>query len=175
MFVLESWESARARGARVLGEICGAAAGHDAAHPTRPASDGRGLKRALTQALSEAGRTAGDIGYVNAHSPGTEANDTGEAAAYRAVFGPRGVPVSSTKAALGHAQGGANALEAVVCLLALQHQLLPPTFNVAAPDPQFEIDLVVGKPRPAHLEYAVSAASGMGGASAVLVLGRGNS
>lgn len=169
MFVLESTRHARRRGASVLAHIVGTGNGHDASHPTRPALDGRGLTLGLRGALAEAGLSPREIDYVNAHSPGTLANDPGEAAAYGRVFGPRGVPVSSSKAALGHAMGGANGLEAAGCLLALQHQSIPPTLNVDRPDPAFELDLVVGEPRPARLHHVVSAACGMGGANSVVI------
>ncbi|HVJ88313.1 MAG TPA: beta-ketoacyl synthase N-terminal-like domain-containing protein, partial [Labilithrix sp.] len=130
IFVLEPLDAARARGARLLATIAGVGAAHDGAHPTRPDSSGRGLRSAIERALHEAGVSPHEVGYVNAHSPGTVANDVGEAAAYRDVFGPRGVPVSSTKSVLGHAQGGANALEAAACVLCLERQVLPPTHNV---------------------------------------------
>lgn len=175
MFLLEPLEQARAAGRRVIAEICGVGGGHDASHPTRPAVDGRGLAHAMRRALADAGLTPADIGYVNAHSPGTQANDPGETAAIHTIFGPQGVPVSSSKAALGHAQGGANALEAVACILALRHQLLPPTLNVQALDPELApIDLVVGEPRPHVLSHALSLASSMGGATSAVIFGRGD-
>jgi 3-oxoacyl-[acyl-carrier-protein] synthase II len=175
LFVLEDAARTRAAGRRVLAEIIGVGAAHDGSHPTRPAVDGRGVRLAIERALADAGLTAADVGYVNAHSPGTQANDHAEAAAYRAVFGPRGVPVSSTKGALGHAQGGANALEAAACLLALRDGLLPPTLNVDAPDPAFAIDLVVGTPRPvADLRNALSVAASIGGATSAVILRKGD-
>jgi 3-oxoacyl-[acyl-carrier-protein] synthase II len=165
LFVLEP------PGRRARAALLGVGSSHDAAHPTRPRDDGGGLIRALRAALAEAGLAPEQIDYVNAHSPGTFANDRGEAAAYRAVFGAGAVPVSSTKAALGHAQGGANALEAAACLLALERQAIPPTLHVDAPDPAFALDLVVGGPRPARLAHVLSTAESMGGANAVVILG----
>lgn len=173
LLVLEQAAHARARGAAALAHILGTGNGHDAAHPTRPSQDGRGLRRSMETALREAGLEPCRVDYVNAHSPGTLANDPAEAAAYGAVFGPRGVPVSSTKGALGHAMGGANGLEAAACLLALEHQIMPPTLNTAAPDPAFQLDLVLGAPRPARLDVVLSAACGMGGANSAVLFGAG--
>lgn len=173
-FLLESAAQARKAGRPILAEIRGVGFGHDAAHPTRPAADGRGLRRAMEEALGEAGLAPGEIGYLNAHAPGTLANDPGEAAAIRAVFGPHGVPVGSTKAAIGHAQGGANALEAVACILALAYRQAPPTLNLACPEDSLELDLVRGAPRPIEAEAALSLASSMGGAGSALVFARGD-
>ncbi len=169
MLVLEPLETARARGARVCCELVSAACAHDAEHQIRPALDGHGLASALRRALLEGGLEAGDVGYVNAHSPGTLVNDPCEAAAYRAVFGARSVPVGSTKAALGHAQGGANGLEAAACVLALQHQVIPPTLGLVNVEPALELDAVTAA-REAPLHVVVSSASAMGGANAVVVM-----
>ncbi|MBL8953971.1 MAG: hypothetical protein JNK82_24555, partial [Myxococcaceae bacterium] len=169
MLVLEPLEAAHARGARVWCELAGAACAHDAEHQIRPALDGHGLAAALTRALREAAVEARDVGYVNAHAPGTAVNDPCEAAAYRTVFGARAVPVGSTKAALGHAQGGANGLEAAACVLALQHQVLPPTLGVTNVEPALELDVVTAG-RRGPLDVVVSSASAMGGANAVVVL-----
>lgn len=174
MFLLEPVEQARAAGRPILAEIRGVGFGHDASHPTRPADDGRGLRRAMEHALAEAGLAPQAIGYLNAHSPGTLANDPGEAAAIRSVFGPQGVPVGSTKAALGHAQGGANALEAVACILALAHGEAPPTLNLDFPDPSLGLDLIAGSCRSLKAEATLSLASSMGGASSAIVFTPGD-
>ena len=171
MLVLEPLEQAKARGAKVWCELAGAGCAHDAEHQIRPALDGRGLAAALWRALDEAGAAPGDVGYVNAHAPGTVVNDPCEAAAYRAVFGARSVPVGSTKAALGHAQGGANGLEAAACVLALERQVIPPTLGVTEVEPKLELDVVTAA-RPGRLEVVVSSASAMGGANAVVVFRR---
>jgi 3-oxoacyl-[acyl-carrier-protein] synthase II len=173
-FLLEPWDQAVAAGRPILAEICGVGGGHDGDHPTRPAVDGRGAVGAMQRALADAGMAAGQIGYVNAHAPGTAANDIGETAAICTVFGPNGVPVSSTKSVLGHAQGGANALEAVACLLALRHQALPPTLNVMSRDPELApIDCILAGPRPAQVSHVLSLAASMGGATWALIFGRG--
>lgn len=171
MLVLEPLDDARARGAPVLAELLSVACAHDAEHALRPALDGHGLEAALRRALLEAGLAARDVNYVNAHAPGTTVNDPCEAAAYRAVFGARGVPVGSTKAAVGHAQGGANGLEAAACVLALREQVMPPTLNVTQVDAALELD-VVTEARKGPLDVVVSTASGMGGANAVAVFRR---
>lgn len=174
VFVLEPLEAARRAGRPVLAELRGTGSAHDASHPTRPDPAGGGLVRAMRQALAQAGLVPADIGYVNAHAPGTRMNDPGEAAAIGTVFGARGVPVSSTKGAIGHAQGGANALEALACVLALRHGVAPPTLNLGAPDPALELDAVAGAPRPIASGHALSLASSLGGATCVLVFGKGD-
>jgi 3-oxoacyl-[acyl-carrier-protein] synthase II len=171
MLVFEPLEVARARGARVLAEFVSAGCAHDAEHQIRPALDGRGLAAALRRALLEGGLQPGDVGYVNAHAPGTAVNDPCEAAAYRSVFGARGVPVGSTKAAVGHAQGGANGLEAAACVLALMHQVIPPTLGLEQLDPALELD-AVSAARKGPLEVVVSSASAMGGANAAVIFRR---
>jgi 3-oxoacyl-[acyl-carrier-protein] synthase II len=172
LFVLEPLEQALAAGRSIWAEIVGTGVGQDAAHPTRTAPDGRGLVFALRRALQEAALAPSHIDYLNAHSPGTAINDIGEAAAIRTVFGAHGVPVSSTKGALGHSQGGANALEPLACILALQHQLAPPTLNVDTLDAALGLDVIV-QPRPLVMNHALSIAAAMGGANAVVIFARG--
>jgi len=173
LFVLEPRDAARAAGRPIRAVLRGYGNAHDASHPTRPDPAGGGLVRAMRQALARAGLGPADIGYVNAHAPGTIQNDPGEAAALREVFGPAGVPVSSTKAVLGHAQGGANALEALACILALQRGLAPPTRSVAAADPALELDVILGAPREFSPPRALSLASSLGGATSAVILERG--
>lgn len=171
LFLLEPVASARAAGRRILARLSGVGGAHDASHPTRPDPSGRGMHEALAAAWEEAGRPP--LGYVNAHAPGTEANDLAEAEAIASLFGRRGVPVSSTKGALGHAQGGANALEAVACILALHQGLAPPTLHLEAPVPELaeRLDLIQGSPRPLAPGQAVaSLATSLGGAVWALVL-----
>ena len=170
VFLLEPASRAHAAGRRVLGWVEGVGMGHDAAHPSTPVPDGRGLVRAMQMALRDAGRAPDEVDYVNGHAPGTPANDPGEGAAIATVFGPHGVPVSSTKGALGHAQGGANGLEAVACLMAMQHGVIPPTLNLARPDPTLALDLVRGGPRDLPVRRAMSIASSMGGACVAVLL-----
>jgi 3-oxoacyl-[acyl-carrier-protein] synthase II len=173
-FVLEPLAAARAAGRTVLATIEGVGLGHDASHPTRPAPDGRGLARAMAAALADAKLPPDAVAWYNAHSPGTLVNDEAEAAAVRAVFGAHGVPVSSTKGALGHAQGGANALEAAVCVEALQRGQAPPTLNHRTPAPGLDIDHIAGATRPLTGGHVMSGALSLGGAAAVVIFGRGD-
>jgi nodulation protein E len=119
-------------------------------------------------ALADAGMLPGDIGYINAHGTGTLANDRAEAAAIRAVFGPAPPPVSSTKAAHGHAIGATGALEAIACLLALTEGFLPPTLGFQAEDPDCALDVIPGQGRDAQVAAVLSNAFAFGGLNAVI-------
>jgi 3-oxoacyl-(acyl-carrier-protein) synthase len=171
--VLETLTHARARGAPVLAEVLGYGANADAGHLTHP--DRAGVAACLTLALEDAGVAPEAVGYVNAHGTGTDVNDRVEAEALAAVFGshaPR-LLVSSTKAVHGHAMGAAGGLEAVATILALRAGRVPPTANLAAPDPALPaLDYVRGESRPAALEIALSSSFAFGGNNAVLAFGR---
>ena len=168
MLVLEPLETALARGAEVLGEVVGFGMSSDASHITQPAVDG--AARAIRMALRDGGLAPEQIGYVNAHGTGTQANDTTETRAIHAVFGRHAdhLPVSSTKAMHGHALGAAGALEAAATVLALREGLLPPTLNYDEPDPDCTLDLIIDKARPSDAEYAISNSFAFGGLNAVL-------
>ena len=125
----------------------------------------------MRQALAAAGIEAEQIGYVNAHGTGTQANDRAEAAAMSGLFGPHGVPVSSTKGVTGHALGAAGIVEAIVTLQALEHQQLPASANVETPDPALALDVVTPS-RPSRLRYAMSNNFGFGGSNCALIFGR---
>lgn len=170
--VLELLDLARARGATPLAEVVGFGMSADADHITRPSVDGPA--RAIRAALRDAGLDPAQVGHVNAHGTGTQANDPTEAAALRQVFGERAgaIPVSATKSIHGHALGASGALEAVATVLALRHQLLPPTANFLGPDPECAVDLVTEAPRAAAVEYAISNAFAFGGLNAVLAFRR---
>ena len=148
VFVLEEWEAAVARGATIHGEIVGAASNADAHHITAPSPGGVGAIACMKLALADAGLSASDIASVNAHGTSTPLNDAAEAAALAAVFGPSGVPVTSTKGVTGHALGAAGALELAAVLLSFDKQLIPPTAGTDKPDPDFDIDLVLHEARP---------------------------
>lgn len=174
--VLEDAAHARARGARVLARILGQAATSDAHHVTAPEPDGRGALTALRGALASAAVPSEAVGYVNAHGTGTRQNDAAEVGVLRAVFGDRlrRVPVSSSKAQLGHCLGAAGALEALVTVLALETSLLPATVTLRAPDPAWDdLDLVPVPGRRLSIEVALSSSYGFGGHNVTLVLGRG--
>ncbi|HWR51880.1 MAG TPA: beta-ketoacyl-[acyl-carrier-protein] synthase family protein [Bryobacteraceae bacterium] len=172
MLVLEPLEAARARGARIYAEICGAGMSADAHHVTQPSVDGPA--RALAMALADAGLSPEAVGYINAHGTGTQANDPTEVAAIRKVFGVHAdhLAVSSTKSMHGHALGAAGAIEAVATVLALHHGILPPTANFTEPDPECVIDAVPNVARPAEVEAALSNSFAFGGLNAVLAFRR---
>jgi len=173
MLVLEEWERAARREARVHGEIVGYGLSTDPAHITRPSVPGQA--RAMHLALESAGLGAGDIDYINAHGTATLANDAVETAAIKEVFGSsaRGTPVSSTKSMHGHLLGAAGALELMACLLALQHATLPPTCNLRVPDPECDLDYVAeGARSQPGLRTVMSNSFAFGGTNAVLICRR---
>jgi nodulation protein E len=167
MLVLENMESARARGARILGEIVGFGMSSDAHHITQPNAEGP--MRAIRAALSDA--NIRQVDYINAHGTGTLANDVTETEAIRAVFGDR-VIVSSTKSMHGHALGAAGSLEAVATVMALREGLIPPTANFTEQDPACMLDVTPNEPRRAAIEYALSNSFAFGGLNAVLAFRR---
>ncbi len=172
ILVLESLSRARARGARILGEIAGYGASADASHITAPRGDGAAAAAAIQGALDDAGLTAADIDYLNAHGTGTTLNDATETVAIKKVFGPVAarLPVSSTKPVTGHLLGAAGAVEAIICLQAMAAGLIPPTINYAEPDPECDLDYVPNRARPARLQTAMSNSFGFGGHNACLIL-----
>jgi nodulation protein E len=169
VLVLEPVERARARGAKILGEMAGFGMSSDAHHITQPSA--LGAARAMRAALADGGLAPEAIGYVNAHGTGTLANDATETEAIRSVFGAHAqkLLVSSTKSMHGHALGAAGALEAVATLSALQCGLIPPTANFTAPDPACDLDVVPNIPRAAAIECAISNSFAFGGLNAVLL------
>lgn len=172
MLLLENWDHAEARGARIYGEIVGFGMSSDAHHITQPSADGPA--KAMRWALADAGLSPEQVDYINAHGTGTLANDATEAQAIRAVFARNAdrVPVSSTKSMHGHALGAAGAIEAVTTLLALGHGLAPPTVNFTRPDAACNLNLVTGTAQSAPLEIAVSNTFAFGGLNASLVMKR---
>jgi 3-oxoacyl-[acyl-carrier-protein] synthase II len=172
ILVLEELESAKARGAHIYAELVGYGATADAYHMTAPAPDGDGARRAMVQALAQSGMSAADIGYINAHGTSTPLGDAAETGAIKAVFGSDVPPVSSTKSMTGHLLGGAGALEAVVCVLAIERGMLPPTINLTEPDPACDLDYVPNVARAVNVEAALSNSFGFGGHNACLVFAR---
>lgn len=168
MMILEPFEAARARGAKIYAEICGFGMTSDAHHLTQPALDGP--SRAMRGALRDAGLPPEAIGYINAHGTGTPGNDPVESRAIRAVFGSHAdkLAVSSTKSMHGHALGAAGALEAVATILAMRNGILPPTANYNEPDPECDLDYVPNQPRLAKVGAALSNSFAFGGLNAVL-------
>jgi 3-oxoacyl-[acyl-carrier-protein] synthase II len=170
--VLEAADRAQARGAPVYAELAGHGTTTDAFHVTAPQPDGDGMLRAMRAALAAAGVEAGAVGYVNAHGTATPQNDRIEALAVARVFGEGRVFVSSTKSMIGHTMAAAGALEAVATILALTHELLPPTANLTTPDDDVAFDCVPRVAREAAIEYAISNSFGFGGQNVTLLFRR---
>ncbi|MEZ4402825.1 MAG: beta-ketoacyl-ACP synthase II [Kofleriaceae bacterium] len=172
--VLEELEHARARGAKIYGEVKGYAAGSDAHHVTAPAPDGIGAQRCMRAALADAGLAPTAIGYINAHGTSTDANDKNETAAIKAVFGDhaRALAVSSTKSMTGHMLGAAGSVECGISALVLDRDVLPPTINYTTPDPDCDLDYVPNQPRAARVDNVLSNSFGFGGTNACLIIGR---
>jgi 3-oxoacyl-[acyl-carrier-protein] synthase II len=172
--VLEEMEQAKARGATVLAELTGYGMSADAYHITLPRPGGSGAARAMANAVEDAGLSPADIGYINAHGTSTEANDSTETAAIRIAMGDAAdsIPVSSTKSMTGHILGGAGAVEAVACIMALRDQILPPTINQETPDPECDLDYVPNVKRETSLDHAMSNSFGFGGHNVSLVFSK---
>ncbi|WP_448954273.1 beta-ketoacyl-[acyl-carrier-protein] synthase family protein [Labrys neptuniae] len=172
IFVLESEESAAARGATPLAELCGYGTSSDAGDIVRP--DAGGAASAMRQALRDAGLEPEAIDYVNAHGTGTLANDATEAAALAEIFGERlaRLPVSSTKPVHGHALGAAGAIELAITVMALREGVAPPTLNWTTPDPRCDLDCVPGQKRAVTMRHAMTNSFAFGGINAVLIAGR---
>ena len=172
ILVLESLDHAVARGAQVFGEISGYGTSNDAYHISAPAENGAGAALCMKSALDDAGLSASDIGYINAHGTSTQLNDKSETAAIKTVFGKQAynIPVSSTKSMTGHLLGAAGALEALICVKILQHGILPPTINYETPDPECDLDYVPNQARPAIVQNIMSNSFGFGGHNASIIL-----
>jgi 3-oxoacyl-[acyl-carrier-protein] synthase II len=169
--VLEEREFAMRRGAPVLAELLGYGATADGYHMTQPHPDGDGIVRAMVAALAEAGLSPGDIGYVNAHGTSTAPNDRVETIALKRVFGDRMPLVSSTKSMTGHTLGAAGALESLICVLAIQNSVVPPTVNLENRDPECDLDYVANRARAAKVRFAMNTSLGFGGHNTALVFG----
>ncbi len=169
--VLEEYEHAMARGAKIYGEVCGYGSTCDAYHITSPAPDAAGGARAMMQAMEEAGYSASDRVYVNAHGTGTPMNDAGETKAIKTALGEekaREVLISSTKSMTGHLLGAAGAIEAAVCLKVLGTGIVPPTINLEEPDPDCDLNYVPNKAVQADIDLCLSNSLGFGGHNACL-------
>lgn len=174
VLVLEEYEHAKARNANILAELVGYAATCDASHMTAPLEDGRGAADCMRLALSDADIKPCDIDYINAHGTSTPMNDRCETAAVRSAFGEaaNSLCVSSTKSMTGHLLGAAGAIEAVLCVKALQDGIVPPTINYKEKDDNCDLDIVPNKARVQQLNYAMSNSLGFGGHNASLIFRR---
>jgi 3-oxoacyl-[acyl-carrier-protein] synthase II len=172
--VLEDFEFAKARGARVYGEILGFASSNDSYHPIVPEPRGHGAARAMRAALAEAELEPEAVGHIQAHAASTPAGDLAEAKAIEAVYGDRAstIPVMSLKGAIGHCMGGAGAIETAIGILSLAGQMIPPTRNFKRPDPEINLDIVYGAPRPYEFDFMAKHGFGLGGQNACLIIGR---
>ena len=176
ILILEELEFAKARGAKILGEVIGYGMSADAYHMTGIAPEGAGAQRSMRAALKDAGLAPEAVGYVNAHATSTPAGDGNESRAIELVFGEhalsRKLKVSGTKSMTGHLLGGAGGLEAGITVLALQNQMLPPTINLENVDPECRLDYVPNKPVAHEFDVALSNSFGFGGINATLIMRR---
>jgi beta-ketoacyl-acyl-carrier-protein synthase II len=174
MMVLERLDRALDRGARIYAEVLGYAANSDAFHVAAPDPEGAGAIRVMGWALEDAGVSPTEIDYINAHGPGTIVGDPAETKAIKGVFGEGAyrVPVSSTKSMIGHALGGAGAIEAMACVKTILDGVIHPTINLEVPDPECDLDYVPREARRADVRTTLSNSFGLGGQNACLVLGR---
>ncbi|HMI37150.1 MAG TPA: beta-ketoacyl-ACP synthase II [Steroidobacteraceae bacterium] len=172
--VLEEYEHARRRGARVYAELAGFGMSGDAYHITAPPEDGAGARLAMVNALRDAGINGSEVHYLNAHATSTPLGDRAETAAIKATFGDHAykLAVSSTKSMTGHLLGAAGVVEAIFCVLALRDQIAPPTINYETPDPDCDLDFVPNAARKMRIDIAVSNSFGFGGTNGTLVLRR---
>jgi 3-oxoacyl-[acyl-carrier-protein] synthase II len=174
ILILEELEFAQKRGATILAEVVGYGMTGDGYHQTSPDPTGSGAIRVMQKAIKDAGISPEQIGYINAHGTSTPYNDASETKAIKAVFGEHAykLAVSSTKSMTGHALGAAGGIEAVIAVLSLINQKLPPTINYENPDPDCDLDYVPNAPRDAKIDYVLSNSFGFGGTNACLIFKR---
>jgi len=169
--ILEEYESAKKRGARIYGEVLGYGLTADAYHLTAPSPGGEGAARCMQMALDTAGLNPGDVDYINAHGTSTPFNDLYETMAIKSVFGDhaRKLMISSTKSMTGHLLGAAGGVEAIFSLLAISRGVVPPTINYTEPDPECDLDYVPNEARQSDLKVAISNSLGFGGTNATIL------
>jgi len=174
VLVLEDLDSARARGATIYSEVLGYGASNDAHHMAQPDPDAIGVGEMMRAAIDRAGIEPERVGYINAHGTSTPLGDAAETKAIKDVFGDHAydLAVSSTKSMMGHCFGAAGAIEAMMCVLAIHHGVLPPTINYNEPDPACDLDYVPNEAREARVDVALSNAMGLGGHNGCVLVGR---
>ncbi len=172
ILILETYDAAVARGAKILAEIIGYGASADAFRITDQDPEGAGAAASMRAALADAGLAPSDIDYINAHGTGTKQNDSVETRAVKAVFGEhaRKVPISSVKSMCGHLIAAAGATELITCVLAIRDQILPPTTNLKTPDPECDLDYIPNVARKARVRIAMSNSFGFGGQNNTLII-----
>jgi len=169
--VMEEYESAKKRGAKIYAEVVGYGLTADAYHMTAPSAGGEGAARCMAMALKNAGVNPDQVTYINAHGTSTPFNDLNETLAIKSVFGghAKKVMVSSTKSMTGHMLGAAGAVESIICCMAMDKGIVPPTINYETPDPECDLDYVPNTARDADVAYAMSNSLGFGGTNATLL------
>jgi len=174
MLILELLETAKARGAKIYGEIVGYGSTADAYRITDQHPEGRGAKSCMSMALADAGMGPTDIHYINAHGTSTAVNDKVETMAVKGVFGEQAykIPMSSTKSMMGHLIAAAGATELIICLLAIRDNVLPPTINYEFPDPDCDLDYIPNAARQTRCDVALSNSFGFGGQNITLIAKR---
>ena len=174
MFVMESLEHAKARGAEIYAEVTGWGVSSDAFHLVQPHDEGKGAALAIKLALEDAGRNIEDIDYINAHGTSTPLNDKSETLAIKRAFGDHAynVPVSSTKSMIGHSLGASGSMEALACIGSIRDQVLHPTINLDTPDPDCDLDYIPNEARETEVNVTLSNSFGFGGQNACLVIER---
>jgi beta-ketoacyl ACP synthase len=172
LMVIETEEHAKARGANILARIMGASITSDGFHMVAPDPNGIRAGHAITRSIQLAGLTPGDIDHVNAHATGTQVGDVAEGRAINNALGSHRPAVYAPKSALGHSVGAVGAVESILTVLALRDQVVPPTLNLVNLDPEIDLDVVAGKPRPGDYRYAVNNSFGFGGHNVAIAFGR---
>jgi len=169
--ILEEYEHAMDRGAKIYAEIGGIGLTADAHHITAPAPNGEGAVRSMREALRDADVSTDKIGYINAHGTSTPLNDLNETKAFKTVFGDHAyeMVISSTKSMTGHLLGAAGAIEAIATILALEHNTIPPTINLTNPDPECDLNYSANKVTKKEIDYAISNTFGFGGHNASIL------
>ncbi|BBX96966.1 3-oxoacyl-ACP synthase KasB [Mycobacterium lacus] len=172
LMVIETEEHAKARGANILARIMGASITSDGYHMVAPDPNGERAGHAITRAVQLAGLVPSDIDHVNAHATGTQVGDLAEGRAINNALGSNRPAVYAPKSALGHSVGAVGAVESILTVLALRDQIIPPTLNLVNLDPEIDLDVVAGKPRPGNYRYAVNNSFGFGGHNVAIAFGR---
>jgi beta-ketoacyl ACP synthase len=172
LMVIETEEHAKARGANILARLMGASITSDGFHMVAPDPNGERAGHAMTRAIQMADLTPNDIDHVNAHATGTQVGDVAESRAINKALGSKKAAVYAPKSALGHSVGAVGAVESILTVLALRDQVIPPTLNLINLDPEIDLDVVAGKPRPGNYRYAINNSFGFGGHNVALAFGR---